>query len=130
MFCTLLCVLRYFSSFAFPPFLICLGHLKLDTGKDGDSDGKDYTHGISISIAVQFKCIIIDIIHNGICAVVRTAACQKLDQRETLEAVDGCDNQNVKSCRHDLRQFDFPEALEFQLHRLLLLLLPDSGLRC
>lgn len=45
-------------------------------------------------------------------AVVRTAACKKLDQSEALEAVDGSDNQNVKCGWLDLLPFDFPEALQ------------------
>ncbi len=58
------------------------------------------------------KCNLIQQVHYRTGAVIRAAGGQKLDQRETLEAVDGGNYRHIQCRRHDRRPLDVPEHLE------------------
>ena len=97
-----------------PPLIILTAKLELDSRQDGDDNGQYNAHCVAVTIAVELERGVVDIVHDGIGAVVGAAGGQQLDQREALEGVDGGDDQNVQGGGHDGGPLDLPEALEIR----------------
>ena len=69
---------------------------ELDSRQDGDDNGQHNAHCVAVTIAVELECSVVDVVHDGIGAVVGAAGGQQLDQCEALEGVDGRDDQDVQ----------------------------------
>ena len=95
-----------------PPLIILVAQLELDSRQNGDDDCQHHTHCVAVAVAVQLEGGVVDVVHDGIGAVVGAAGSQQLDQRKALEGVDGGDDQDVQGGGHDGGPLDLPERLE------------------
>ena len=82
-------------SFSLLLLIVAVSEFKLYSGKDSNHDGKNNAHCIAVTVTVQFKCRIVNVVHDSVGAVIRSAGCQQLNQCETLETVNGSNNENI-----------------------------------
>ncbi len=83
-------------SFPAPPLIILVAQLELDRRQDGNDDRQHHAHGVAVAVAVELERSVVDVVHDGIGAVIGAAGRQQLDQRKALERVDGGDDQDVQ----------------------------------
>ena len=95
-----------------PPLIVLIAQFELDRRQDCDDDRQHNAHCIAVAVAVQLECGVVDVVHDGVGAVVGAAGRQQLDQCEALEGVDGGDDQDVQGGGHDGGPLDLPERLE------------------
>ena len=53
-----------------PTSLVSLAQLELDGRENGNDNGKNHTHSVGIAIAIELKAGVVDVVHNGVSAVV------------------------------------------------------------
>ena len=96
--------------------IVLVANLELDSRQDGNDDGKHNTHGVAVAVAVQLERGVVDVVHDGIGAVVGAAGRQQLDQRKALERVDGGEREGRLSASdfisHRFKIEQINEALE------------------